>query len=324
MERKKTTLKALFRQIRKGNSNREEKELFDRWYEQLDLDSNEGVREHYRSLKEQMLVNIREHIIVEKNNLRRYAWAKVAAAASVVLLMVSVTMLYHYFSFTSGADQSEWQMVSAAANTVKKIQLPDGSQVTLNSKAKLSWNTAYNKKNRTVYLEGEGYFDIAKGEDMPFKVVTDNIETVVLGTSFNIESNQEEDQIHVSLLSGAVKINHINGQISSKVLHPGELAVFNRKHTVLTVKPIGIDDPIAWIKGDLVFNDISLLTALNRVEELYHLRLTVDSGLLKGKTVTAHISRNTDWKDVLQSVLFPHGLTYQLGKSPEEVVIIKQ
>ena len=51
------------------------------------------------------------------------------------------------------------------------LTLPDGSEVTLNSKSTLYYDKDTFNKDRTLRLDGEAYFKITKGS--PFKVVTE-------------------------------------------------------------------------------------------------------------------------------------------------------
>lgn len=50
-----------------------------------------------------------------------------------------------------------------------KIILADGSTVWLNSGSTLKYSTNFNNKNRSVILDGEGYFEITKKEDFLLK-----------------------------------------------------------------------------------------------------------------------------------------------------------
>jgi len=87
------------------------------------------------------------------------------------------------------------------------LLLSDGSKVWLNAASSLRYPTTFTGKDRKVKLTGEGYFEIAKNTKMPFKVDIDGRgEVEVLGTTFNINSYTDEDQINTTLLEGKIKI----------------------------------------------------------------------------------------------------------------------
>ena len=68
-----------------------------------------------------------------------------------------------------------------------QLILADGSKVWLNAASSLHFPTSFIGKERKVTLTGEGYFEVAKNADMPFKVeIAGKGEVEVLGTHFNV------------------------------------------------------------------------------------------------------------------------------------------
>ena len=65
-----------------------------------------------------------------------------------------------------------------------QLILADGSKVYLNSESRLRFPTRFEGKERRVYLEGEGYFEVAKDTTKPFIVEAKEVDVRVLGTSF--------------------------------------------------------------------------------------------------------------------------------------------
>ena len=82
-----------------------------------------------------------------------------------------------------------------------EILLPDGSAVTLNANSKLQY---YTHSARKVWLEGEAFFEVKKIPETaePFQVVTNDLTITVLGTTFNVNSRNEQTK-HRKLLSHA-------------------------------------------------------------------------------------------------------------------------
>jgi len=71
-----------------------------------------------------------------------------------------------------------------------QLQLPDGTKVWLNAASSLKYPTIFAGKKRVVTLTGEAYFEVAKNKKMPFIVQSRDVETLVLGTHFNINTYQ--------------------------------------------------------------------------------------------------------------------------------------
>ena len=76
--------------------------------------------------------------------------------------------------------------VTVPAGSKSQIVLPDGTAVWLNSGSKLSYTEDFGKNNRTVYLDGEGFFDVTKNKKIAFEVYAGETRIRVLGTQFNM------------------------------------------------------------------------------------------------------------------------------------------
>ena len=85
------------------------------------------------------------------------------------------------------------------------IRLADGSTVQLKPGSKLSYSN-FSGNERVVYLDGEGYFDVAKNPVKPFIVYAGRIVVQVVGTSFRVSSNTGKIRSSVVVTSGKVKV----------------------------------------------------------------------------------------------------------------------
>lgn len=319
MRQKKSLLKKLFRRITKGWATGEEKKLFDQWHQQLNLTEagEDRLAETSHLDRERVLENLRRHIAGQQRwyYWQRYGRLSLTAAAIAFLIMGAFIYRHSLLNGLSSGTQA-WHETTAAVDTIKQIRLADGTTVVLNSGSRLRWQEGFNRNDRTVYLQGEGYFQVAQRADLPFKVVAGGVETLVLGTRFNVESGTGEQQVNVSLLSGRVKVQVPGQKVPVRELKPGELAMYHKESGALTVKLARLEDPAAWIYGDLVFNELSLSAAIDRLSKRYHLNLQFNRQQLTGKTVTAHFPKDTPWEDALRAILFSHGLDYHPGVKP--------
>src|SRR5204863_2744841 len=123
--------------------------------------------------------------------------------------------------FTKNTGSIKHELVSA--DSVRNILLPDGSRIWLNKFSKLTWPENYGEEIRTVSLEGEAYFEVAKNKTKPFVVVSGKIITQVLGTVFNV-SQQKNGVVKVTLSEGSVLVKKDKNEM---VLSPGEVATYS-------------------------------------------------------------------------------------------------
>ena len=83
------------------------------------------------------------------------------------------------------------EVLSSTASE-RKLHLSDGTTVWLNNGAKLKYPASFEADNRTVYLEGEAYFEVRHQAGRPFYVRTDNGIVKEYGTSFNVNRNKPQ------------------------------------------------------------------------------------------------------------------------------------
>ncbi|MGN6416922.1 MAG: FecR family protein [Pseudobacter sp.] len=174
-----------------------------------------------------------------------------------------------------------------------QLTLADGTRVWLNAASQLRYPVAFTGKDRTVELQGEGYFEVAQDASKPFFVQTGTADIAVLGTHFNVSAYPEEDW-KTTLLEGKVsvmspeasrRIDTQSQQTSTfrfeppMVLKPGQQAVIsglNRPITpsssrlpTITVKKADIDETIAWKEGFFHFNGASVENIMQQVSRWY-------------------------------------------------------
>ena len=83
-----------------------------------------------------------------------------------------------------------------------ELTLSDGTRVCLNSNTTLTFPDHFDRKERRVTLDGEGYFQVAKNEKKPFIVQAKEYEVRVLGTEFNVMMYKDQDFFETVLLKG--------------------------------------------------------------------------------------------------------------------------
>ena len=108
-------------------------------------------------------------------------------------------------------------------------------EVITNSGTTLRYPATFSKKERAVYLDGEGFFDVAKNEKCPFVVNAHGLNVKVLGTRFNVNAYEEKADVEVTLERGAV-FARANSGGKGVILAPGEQAIYSRFSEEITQK----------------------------------------------------------------------------------------
>jgi transmembrane sensor len=108
------------------------------------------------------------------------------------------------------------------------ISLPDGSKVYLNRNSKFTYGKIFGKHHRDVTLSGEAFFEIAPDASKPFIIDAGNAKVKVVGTSFNVITNNHESTVEVFVKTGKVTLSD-NSESQSIQLEPGFVGTMNSK-----------------------------------------------------------------------------------------------
>lgn len=158
------------------------------------------------------------------------------------------------------------------------FDLPDGTKVWLNSKAKLKYPTKFSSQKREVYLEGQGYFSVKQSKKVPFVVRIDNSYSVeVLGTEFNITAYENDYLVETTLFTGKVKLNIrcADGRFLQKQLKPNEKATYDRKTHRLHITTVNSESDKAWREGKIIFTQHSMEQVLRVLGHYYNVHFVV-------------------------------------------------
>lgn len=156
--------------------------------------------------------------------------------------------------------------ISAAAGEHVSQTLYDGTAVTLNSGSTLEILSKSGDSQRRVRLNGEAFFNVAKDEEHPFVVETEDIDISVLGTEFDVRSDRAEPA--VVLVSGKVKITEsASGDVTT--LSPGQRFSFNPSKGTKAVTNVNPTVFVSWKDGYLLLDSSSLDGIFRSLQEYY-------------------------------------------------------
>jgi transmembrane sensor len=177
------------------------------------------------------------------------------------------------------------------------LAMNDGTKVWINSESKLRYPVTFNGDNRTVYLEGEAFFDVFADPNSTFAVITSEYQVIVTGTRFNVKSYTEEEIVATTLVSGAVVIPGASGEERNMI--PGQQFRLSKLDGTSTVEMVDTDLYTAWINNRLRMSGTSLVDITNQLQRRYDVRFVFDSDSSKDMLFTGVIPLNENLHIIL-------------------------
>lgn len=153
------------------------------------------------------------------------------------------------------------------------LVLSDGSRIFLNSMSEFRYPVQFSGNKREVELTGEAYFEVAKNVSMPFHVKTKGIEIEVLGTSFNVNAYEDNDNIVTTLVEGRVRLNS-NETTETFELTPSEQAIYSLANGETKISKVNVSQFTGWKDGKLIFYDSKLEDVMKSLSRWYSFDIT--------------------------------------------------
>jgi ferric-dicitrate binding protein FerR (iron transport regulator) len=221
------------------------------------------------------------------------------AAVLLILLMPGVTYWWitgREKTDTAGKQQSVFLEVSTPYGTYTKMNLPDGSSVWLNAGSFLKYPAVFVPGERTVYLSGEGYFEVASDEDNPFTVETDNLRVQAAGTAFHVEAYPKDSLVSVTLARGKINVGIEHSRPIAML--PNERMEYNRNEALYKIRRTDAYKWYAWKDGIMVFRDDPLDYVFKKIGQTFNVKIEV-----MDTSIGRHLYRATFEEESLDEIL---------------------
>ncbi len=273
------------------------------------LDVNKGWEELNRR------INVAESITVDlldRKNISGKRFIYILARIAAVFLIAFGL----FYVFNSINNQKPENVNYVAAEILQQpLQLEDGSKVYLNKGAKITYPKTFASNNRKISFEGEAFFEIAHNPDKPFIISSGELEIEVLGTSFNLCTCPEGDEMILYLENGKVRfssINAENGTINEQMtLKPGQKGIFNKTDGTICRSEYENQNYLAWKTGILVFEKAPLNEVLRTIEQTYNMEIVSDKSF-EGLSLTARFDNEAP-KSIFESLHTIFGIDYSIN-----------
>jgi transmembrane sensor len=284
------------------NSNPENralyKEINSHWKIMDKMNTRFNVDNAWNSLHKKIIANdatlVADTVIIPQIPAYRRLLTPMRIAASLLLLaMLGISLVY------IAGNMQRIEVTAALSDKGKTVTLPDGSLVYLNANTSISYAKHFGKKLREVKLTGEAFFKVSPDKSKPFVIYANNARVKVLGTSFNVDALEDNDQVEVYVATGIVDLSEANDQNNHVLLRAGNIGTISNNK--ISAKSTGNENCIAWKTGAMTFHDTRLDEVITVLNEFYHVKIKVreqgiDSARINGSY------QNDPLDDILKAI----------------------
>lgn len=272
------------------------------------------VERSLASLKRRIHDNERKKSFVYR--ISKYYGRAIAASVIAGLLVLGGVMTAKVAQYVS----KPFTIVTALGQRTQVV-LPDGTKVWVNACSKLEYYSALFSRERRVNMEGEAYFEVKTEKGTPFIVTSSGMQTRVLGTKFNIRTNEQEHLVIATLFSGSIKASADKMKVAGIVMKPHQQLLYNTEtgYTRLTENPSS--DALDWINGKLNFQHATMEEIARELERYYNVDIVfMDSGLQRER-FTCDFDTADNIYNILSTLQLTKTFNYKINKNRVELYV---
>lgn len=206
-----------------------------------------------------------------------------------------ITIIFGSYYFIGNQTQNYMTSFAEKIN----FDLPDNSTVNLNAASEITFKSHNWKKNRNLSLNGEAYFNVAKGSKFTVKTPLGNV--TVLGTQFNVVAR--DNYFEVVCYEGLVSATYKNNSV--KIPAGSSFKVLKSK--IKFEKSINETNP-SWIQNNSSFKSMPYWYVVNELERQYN--VTVEFNKTHESKLFTGSFKHNNIDTALKAITIPLNLNY--------------
>lgn len=240
-------------------------------------------------------------------NLPWKTWLRVAA----VILILVLPMLGYWQGKEAVKQTFADIAVEAPMGARTKLYLPDGTLVWLNAGSKIVYSQGFGVDDRRLVMEGEGYFEVVRNEQIPFEINTKEVNLRVLGTKFNFRNYPDDEEVTVNLMEGKVALHNEVKSMPELYLEPDEKMVMNKATGNMVKSKAKAARSNVWINDELFFDEALLEDIAKRLERSYNVKVEVADSLRNRRFYGSFKVQGNTIEEVLSTMASTNQMRYR-------------
>lgn len=238
-------------------------------------------------------------------------WLRYAAIWLVLIGLCTAAFLFRG-AILDKLDPIAQQFRQTGPYETMRLLLPDSSVVTLAANSSISYPAQYRGSKRYARLNGKAFFSVTQDPSSPFILQSNEMNVKVLGTSFEVNNTEKENEAIVTVVTGKVQVS--SGDQPIAVLTPDQRVTYRKKNrTAVIEQNIDAVALTSWTNNRLVFDETPLSVVWHVIAAGYGVRIEPGKkALLAGGNFSGKFTRSESLKDVLDVVCASSGLSWSL------------
>ncbi len=215
---------------------------------------------------------------------------------------------------SAGDSAVGFNTISVPVTMDYKVNLPDGSEIWLNSASTLSFPSRFATGEREISITGEAYCRIAKHPEQPFIIHLPGNTVQVTGTEFNINT-YDKGVVKVALVEGGANLLGAGGSAQPSVagilrLNPGYQGISGNGR--ITQEPFDPKKVLSWRQGIFYFDGADLGDLSQVLARWFGIKTQLDEPVLADKKFVGALYKHRSLNSFLDNLKAISHINYYL------------
>lgn len=304
---KLSELELLIDKYLSGYANDTEKALIENWLqhnpEEPGISDPQKRQQLLQAIWSNVLTGIESQPATEQpagllRNMRRLQKKYLMRIAASLLLAAMAGLLFFYLE--KGKPQYiTYASVVANDSSSMQYQLPDGSKAYLFPGSSIQIPENYNVQNRHIQVNGRAFLEVEHNTAKPFFVDAGHLQTQVLGTSFEVNTLQQQHP-SVVVKSGRVAVSWEGKQLTQLTVNKRITIDLSGAVPHATIDSVNATGLCSWWSGAFNFEQTPLPEVMQHLSQWYKVPIHLKGNKWQNEKITIQIETNLSIVEVMR------------------------
>ena len=250
---------------------------------------------------------------INRKQIRRLYLNLAKYAAVVAILLVNIWLLTDKFIPEEKAPL--YTKIEVPKGQRIFMTLQDGTEAWLSPRSVIKIPNEFSKDERSVELDGEGFFSVTKDSKRPFIVKTQHYDIKVLGTRFNVFAYSESERFETNLVKGSVQVTNNSKPEENFILKPNEMVSLLNGNLIKTAASFNNEEYLK--SGIFYFSNKKFSEILDYLTLWYNVKFDVKSSARIDQYVSGKFRQSDEIERILKALQGVHHFQYKIINNEE-------
>lgn len=253
---------------------------------------------------------------IHRKQIRRFYLNAAKYAAVIAILLANIWLLTD--KFIPEEKLPLYTQIEVPKGQRIYMTLQDGTEAWLSPRSVIKIPSEFSKDERSIELDGEGFFSVTKDAKRPFIVKTKDYNIKVLGTRFNVFAYTKSKRFETNLVEGRVEVINNSRPEETLTLKPNEMVTL--KNGVLVKSTAAFNNEEYLKSGVFYFSNKKFSEILDYLTLWYKVKFDVKDSAQIDKYVSGKFRQSDEIERILKALQGVHHFRYDI-KNNEEIAI---